>query len=196
MYGPGKAQGGAGLSHRANAASELAARRQGSPQARCHPSADCPIAGEQQRRNGGHPSNPYPCTTQLSLSQYVSCTSQATETPSEPSVSICEQVSLCVGPSKGHLSFQVPSIPSRWPESPLVLKVKFCGNSFSQDWNPGLGSPCVGPGPIVPSWGLCSHTLPLTAQLTLVGAVPVCFTSLPSYWSQCDFSTYPQIYVL
>lgn len=48
---------------------------------------------------------------------------------------------------------QGPSVSSRHPEFPLMFTVRFCGSSSFWGWNPGLGSACVGPGPLGPSAG-------------------------------------------
>lgn len=107
----------------------------------------------RQGDNGGCPSSPLPEITQLSLSSYVSCASQAADLPLEPRVSVCEQMNLCAGPLRRHLDFQIPSPSPGQTESPLIFLVRFCGNSSPRHWKPRLGSPSVELGPITPLGG-------------------------------------------
>lgn len=59
--------------------------------------------------------------------------------------------------------------------------VTFCGNSSFQDFNPGLGSQCMGLGHLIPSGGggIRSTTLPSSGQPPSTGVGPDRFTSLP-----------------
>lgn len=121
-----------------------------SPQERWHPLVDCPRVDPNKGAIAAVPPS-FGQVPQLNLFPYVSCTSRAADPPPEPRVSVYKQVSLCACPLKGHLGFQFYFCLPRWPEFPLVFTVRFCGNSSFLDWNSGLGNPCVGVGPLIPS---------------------------------------------
>lgn len=89
---------GWGRSHQANAASELSVQQGGFNTGKMAPICRLPSREAQLKSNGSCPSSHYLGVTQLSLSLYVSSTSQAADPPPVLRVSVCERVSLCVSP--------------------------------------------------------------------------------------------------
>lgn len=146
---------------------------EGSTQARLCSSADCPGG----KPNKGAMTIVPPVLIMVphnSVSSHTSHASQAADPPLEPRARIYERVRLCLGPLREMCGFSGSFDPPRQPESLLIFTVLFRGNTFSWDWNPGLGRSCVGLGPHIPSGG----RLQLLNHHTQVWG-PACFASLP-----------------
>lgn len=102
----------------------------------------------QHKENNGCPSSRcleatqlrFPC---LSLVPLNCC-------PSAGAQGECLRASLCAGPLRKHLGFQLPSFSPSQLESPLIFTVGFCGDSSPRHWNPGLGSSVWGWNTLLP----------------------------------------------
>lgn len=139
-----------------------------------------PLRGAQQKINGNCPSSTCPDATQLSLSLYVSCTSQAAEPPLAPRMSICQQASLCAGPLRETSGFS-GSFHLLWLAR---IPTDFYSHIFVGTPHPGTGTVSYG----APMWtrtprsfrgSLCVHTLPPSAQPPRVSTGLVRFSSPP-----------------
>lgn len=131
----------------------------------------------QQRNNGGCPSSPCAEVTQLSLFLYVCGTSWAASPLLEPRVSACKGVSLCMGPLRGPLHFQLPSVSPRWSESLLIFTVTFMGTSLPNTRILGHGAPVWCQSSSLLQGDVHSWDSPADVQPPQVGMGPACFMS-------------------
>lgn len=131
----------------------------------------------RHRDNDTCPSRPRSETAQVSLSPYVSGTSQTAVPPPEHKVSACEQMSLRAGPIRGQLGFQQSSVSPGWSESPVIFRVRFWGDFSSWTWYTGMGATVWCQGPSLPWKDHLSEDIPPDAQLPHADAWPACFVS-------------------
>lgn len=107
-----------------------------------------------------------PQSQQLSFSLYVCGALQTSDPHMEPKVSARDE-SLCVGPLRGYLSFQQPSLSCRQTESMLFHSQMLCGPLFLP-WVFWCGAETLAPlGP------LKLRSLPILNHHTWVQGQPV-----------------------